>query len=624
AHVAARRHGGAHARVGADPRRHHGHGRRLPDRAHRRRVRQRPRRRRHGGVGGGAHGADGRHRGRGPGRHQEDPRLVDHLAGRLHGGGGGRRRLLGRHLPRAHPRLLQGAAVPGRRLGDPRAGRRAGRAQDGRPGPQDAHHRRHGPDRDAGHRRRAVPVRLLQQGRHPRRAALQRPAGRLRRRGALRAADGHGRPHRLLHVPLVLPGVRRRAALQGGVRARPRVARGHDRAARDPGRRQRGDRLPGPARLPGAQLAAGVAGARERRGRPRAPLHQRRVAAAARLGGGGGHRPGARLLGLRGGRRRPGAPLRRHAARQRLARRVRLRRALPRAVHRPGRGGRRRHRRPRPRRRRSRRERQRRPDPAAGAAAGPAAVGLRPRLRLRHAARRRGAGAAGGADRSVRVISLYVVLVPLAVAPLVALLRADRPFVPALAVLGGVATFALALFLPGSEPVDAAWLPGLGVSFALDATGAGAVLVLVAALVMIPTLLVAATRVERNAAGFVALLLLAQAGLNGIFLAKDLIVFYVFWEATLIPALLLLGVYGGERRRQATLKYLVYAVAGSFLMLVSILALKGLSGAASFHVTDLMLVTPGLAPSAQTWLFVGMAVGMVVKLPLWPLHSWLV
>src|SRR5690606_4853751 len=79
-----------------------------------------------------------------------------------------------------------------------------------------------------------------------------------------------------------------------------------------------------------------------------------------------------------------------------------------------------------------------------------------------------------------------------------------------------------------------------------------------------------------------------------------------------------------ERRRQATLKYLVYAVAGSFLMLVSILALKGLSGAASFHVTDLMLVTPGLAPSAQTWLFVGMAVGMVVKLPLWPLHSWLV
>jgi len=222
------------------------------------------------------------------------------------------------------------------------------------------------------------------------------------------------------------------------------------------------------------------------------------------------------------------------------------------------------------------------------------------------------------------VISLYVVLVPLAVALLVTLLRANRPFVQALAVLGGVATFALALFLPGSEPVDAAWLPGLGVSFALDATGAGAVLVLVAALVMIPTLLVAATRVERNAAGFVALLLLAQAGLNGIFLAKDLIVFYVFWEATLIPALLLLGVYGGERRRQATLKYLVYAVAGSFLMLVSILALKGLSGAASFHVTDLMLVTPGLAPSAQTWLFVGMAVGMVVKLPLWPLHSWLV
>lgn len=222
------------------------------------------------------------------------------------------------------------------------------------------------------------------------------------------------------------------------------------------------------------------------------------------------------------------------------------------------------------------------------------------------------------------MISLYVVLLPLVAALLVALARGSAPTVRALAFLGGIATFAVALFLPGSGGFRADWLPAIGVSFALDATGAGPVLVLVAALVMIPTLLVAATRVEENAAGFVALLLLAQAGLNGIFLAKDLIVFYVFWEVTLIPGLLLLGIYGGERRRQATLKYLVYAILGSFLMLVSILALKALSGAPSFHIADLMVATGTLSADVQTWLFVGLAIGMMVKLPLWPLHSWLI
>lgn len=222
------------------------------------------------------------------------------------------------------------------------------------------------------------------------------------------------------------------------------------------------------------------------------------------------------------------------------------------------------------------------------------------------------------------MISLYVILLPLLLALLVALVRKSAQAVTAFALLGGTATFALSLFLSGSSGMNVPWLKGLGVSFALEATGAGPVLVLVAALVMIPTLLVAATRVEENAGTFVALLLLAQAGLNGIFLSKDLIIFYVFWEATLIPALLLLGIFGGERRRQATIKYLVYAVGGSFLMLVSILSLKALSGASTFHITDLMLVAPELATNVQTWLFVGMAIGMAVKLPVWPVHSWLI
>lgn len=219
---------------------------------------------------------------------------------------------------------------------------------------------------------------------------------------------------------------------------------------------------------------------------------------------------------------------------------------------------------------------------------------------------------------------VFTILVPLVTAAIVLLLRNSTLLIRVVALAGAVATLVLAVLLPGSRPFSAEWLPGFGVSFSVDGNGAASVLVFAVALMMIPALLVALTRVEKGAAGFAALLLAAEAGLAGIFMARDLIVFYVFWEATLVPGLLLLGLYGGEKRREATTKYLVYAVTGSFFMLVSILALKTLSGAASFDVIDLMLVTPDLSVATQTWLFVGLALGMAVKLPIWPLHSWLV
>lgn len=222
------------------------------------------------------------------------------------------------------------------------------------------------------------------------------------------------------------------------------------------------------------------------------------------------------------------------------------------------------------------------------------------------------------------MIPVLMLLLPLAAAVVAGLAAARRGLVLASAAIGTLATFALALFLPGSAGVSVPWVPGVGITFSLDATGAASVLVLVAALVMIPTTLYAARRVERSPGAFVAMLLLMQAGLNGIFLAKDLVAFYVFWEATLIPSLLLLGGFGRERRRAAVVKYLIYAVAGSFLMLISILAIKPLSGAASYRLEDLLAAAPGLPVRTQTWLFVGLAIGMAVKLPMWPLHSWLV
>ncbi len=222
------------------------------------------------------------------------------------------------------------------------------------------------------------------------------------------------------------------------------------------------------------------------------------------------------------------------------------------------------------------------------------------------------------------MIALFVILIPLAFAVVTGLTGTRRSLAVLFGLVSTLATFALALFLPGSSGVSVPWIPGFGATFTLQPGGAGVVLTLVAALTMIPTVLVAARRVERAPGVFVALLLVMQAGLAGVFLAGDLILFYVAWEVTLIPSLLLLGMFGRDKRRAAVLKYLVYAIGGSFLMLISILAIKPLSGAASYRFADLMAATPHLAGATQVWLFVGLAIGMAVKLPMWPLHSWLI
>lgn len=219
--------------------------------------------------------------------------------------------------------------------------------------------------------------------------------------------------------------------------------------------------------------------------------------------------------------------------------------------------------------------------------------------------------------------AVAVLLAPVVAAILVALVpgaRAQRT----LALLGGVATFAVALTaLVGSE-IDLLWIPGLEVHFALSSEGASGVLIVIAALVMIPTLLYASWQVKVKTGSYLALLLLMQAGLNGIFLARDLVLFYLFWEATLIPSLMLLGLWGLARRRYATLKYLVYAISGSFLMLIAVLAVRPLSGAASYRLDDLLASAPLMPYETQLWIFIGLALGLAVKLPMWPVHNWLI
>ena len=192
------------------------------------------------------------------------------------------------------------------------------------------------------------------------------------------------------------------------------------------------------------------------------------------------------------------------------------------------------------------------------------------------------------------------------------------------AVASAVATFATSAFLAGSGALSVAWLPALGIDVTLDPFGVRSVLVTTAALTMVPVVLTAARRPSEERRRYLTALLLMHTTLNGVFLATDLVLMYVFWEATLLPSLFLLGTFGGRGRRGAVTKYLVYAITGSFLMLASILAIVPLSGAASYAFADLLPAARALDPVVQTWLFAGFAAAFAVKLPLFPLHAWLI
>lgn len=219
-------------------------------------------------------------------------------------------------------------------------------------------------------------------------------------------------------------------------------------------------------------------------------------------------------------------------------------------------------------------------------------------------------------------MTLLVILIPLIAAGAIYILGSLQLRI-GIALTSTMLTFLCALALPASVGIETLWIPGFDSYFALGAGGASGILILAASLVMIPTVFYAAAKVTDRPASIVALLLIMQASLNGLFLAKDLILFYLFWEATLIPSLIMLGMWGGAGRRQAVLKYLVYAVTGSFLMLVAIFAIKPLSGAESYLIGDLIAAAPSLALNTQLWLFICFGISFAVKLPLWPLHSWL-
>jgi len=165
------------------------------------------------------------------------------------------------------------------------------------------------------------------------------------------------------------------------------------------------------------------------------------------------------------------------------------------------------------------------------------------------------------------------------------------------------------------------WLPAYGISYHVGVDGLSLWLVILTTFLTPLALLGSWTSIGERVREFNVFVLLLEAGMLGVFFALDLFLFYVFWEAMLIPMYFLIGMWGHERRIYAAVKFFLYTMAGSLLMLVAFLVLYSATGAVSFGLPALLArpVDPGL----QGWLFGAFALAFAIKVPMWPFHTWL-
>jgi NADH-quinone oxidoreductase subunit M len=174
--------------------------------------------------------------------------------------------------------------------------------------------------------------------------------------------------------------------------------------------------------------------------------------------------------------------------------------------------------------------------------------------------------------------------------------------------------------------VDRAWIAGWGIHYTVGLDGISLFMVLLTTLLMPLSILGSWSYITKREGGFYSLLLVLTTGMIGVFVALDLFLFYVMWEVMLIPMYFIIGVWGGENRLYAAIKFFIYTFLGSLLMLVAIVVLYlhagRVTGIYSFGYTHLLNQVALLGPSAW-WLFGAFFLAFAIKVPLFPLHTWL-
>ncbi|MFO7857646.1 MAG: NADH-quinone oxidoreductase subunit M [Ectothiorhodospiraceae bacterium] len=200
-------------------------------------------------------------------------------------------------------------------------------------------------------------------------------------------------------------------------------------------------------------------------------------------------------------------------------------------------------------------------------------------------------------------------------ARLVALLASGLTFVLSLGLITGFEAGT-----PAMQFVEkTAWVEALGVNYHLGVDGISMPLVVLSTFATLLVVIAAGHRITYRPAMYFACFLIMEGIMVGVFAALDAILFYVFWEAILVPMFLIIGIWGGAERIYATLKFFLYTFVGSVLMLVAVIYLSLQAG--SFGILEMYGLD--LPRSTQMWLFVAFLLAFAIKVPMWPVHTWL-
>src|ERR1700721_3039692 len=185
-------------------------------------------------------------------------------------------------------------------------------------------------------------------------------------------------------------------------------------------------------------------------------------------------------------------------------------------------------------------------------------------------------------------------------------------------------------FEPGFKFVGGAannWIPSIGAGYVLGIDGISFLLIMLTTLLGWISILSSWTAIENRVKEYYVWFLVLQTGMLGVFMALDFFLFFVFWEAMLVPMYLLIGIWGGPRKLYAAIKFFLYTLLGSVLMLLGILFLyfhhHTVTGVFTFSIPELYKTAPLIPFNIAIWLFVAFFIGFAIKVPMFPFHTWL-
>lgn len=224
------------------------------------------------------------------------------------------------------------------------------------------------------------------------------------------------------------------------------------------------------------------------------------------------------------------------------------------------------------------------------------------------------------------MVLIFLILIPLLAGIFSFAVKGDGA--KSLALVSSIITMALSAYVSGANytaPITYSheWIPMLGSQFTLVADGMSSMLSLLTGIIVMVVMIVNVNKPVERPGAFYGFLLLSQAGLMGVFLAYDALVFYVFWELALIPVYFLCSSWGGEKRIPVTFKFFIYTFVGSLMMLAGLIYLSlQTPGHSSYSWNDIVHAGASLPPEKQQWLFWLIFIAFAIKMPIFPFHTW--